>query len=199
MPVNVQIEVKGAEELRKFVAGIPDAQYKGARAAFSDAAFGAQKEVLGNLSGEPMQSRSGALAKSITPQVVGTDLSSLSGRIYSGMAYARIHEKGGTVIAKNAYKGMPGGPYLNIPAEDNKTAAGVQRMTAKMVFEKGGKIAARSRMEWGQTQGLGIYLDDKLMFTLAKKVTIKAQLGMEKAADNQIPTLMSALQSMPLE
>lgn len=191
MPVVV--EIQGGDELRKFLGGIPAAQYKGARAAFSDAVLGAQKEVLSHLSGNPMQTRSGTLARSITPQVLGTDLTGLSGRIYTGVIYAPIHETGGTVTAKRAYTGVPGGPYLNIPTSDNKTAAGVQRMTARQVFDAGGYVFK------AKSGNYAVGMDGKTMFILRKQVTIKPQLGMETSADNQIQTLMSALQSMALE
>lgn len=199
MSDTVQVEIQGSAEVQAFVKGIPDHLYGGAKTAFSNATFAAQKEVQNNLAGNPLHSRSGNLAKSILPEVQGASLPTLSGRIYSGMIYAPIQEKGGEVVAKNKYMGMPGGPYLNIPAPDNKTPAGVQRMTAQQVFAAGGKIAARSRMEWGAGGGLGVYLDDVLMFTLVKKVTIKGGLGMEKAGDNQITPLLAELSAMPLE
>src|SRR5574337_1777690 len=115
----LQVDVKGAAEALAFVKGIPAHLYQGARTAFSKATFAAQEDVLGNLAGNPLNSRTGALAKSITPQVQGSSLPTLTGRIYSGMIYAPIQEKGGTVEAKGKYMGVPGGPYLNIPTQAN--------------------------------------------------------------------------------
>lgn len=188
-----QVEVQGAAEVQTLLKGIPERLYKGAQKAFGKAVFAAHDEVLNNLAGNPLKSRTGALARSMTPEVSGSPLSGLSGRIYSGMIYAPIQEKGGTVVAKNKYMGVPGGPYLNIPTQSNKTAAGVQRMTPQMVFAAGGFVFKR------KNGGYGVMLGDTMMFSLVKSVTIKGGLGMVKAADNQIPTLLSDLAAMPLE
>lgn len=193
MAAAFQVEVQGAAEVQAFVKGIPDHLYKGAKTAFGKAVFAAQGEVIGHLSGNPLQSRTGALARSITPQVDGVPLTALTGRIYSGMIYAPIQENGGTVIAKKAYMGVPGGPYLNIPTTANKTQAGVQRMTPQQVFAAGGFVFKSKSGRYA------VMLNGETMFILRKSVTIKGGLGMQHAAENQIPTLLSDLAALPLE
>jgi len=102
------------------------------------------------------------------------------------VVYAPIHEYGGVIKAARAYRKVPGGPYLNIPASANKTKAGVMRYTAKDVFQMGGYIRRIGR-RWG------VMLGKQLMFTLHKEVTIPARLGFRDAVDAEIPTLLSEL------
>ena len=129
--------------------------------------------------------------------VTGTKLSSLRASIYSAanvggipVAYAPIHEYGGTIKAIDKYTGVPGGPYLNIPTGSNKTAAGVMKMSAKMVFDDGGYIQKSKAGNWG------VFLGSQMMFVLKKQVKIPARLGMADAAESQIPTILSSLQEL---
>lgn len=194
MAATVQVEVHGANDVLDLIEALPERVYAGARTAFSKAVFASQAETLSHLSGNPLQTRTGQLARSIRPEVTGSDLATLTGRLYSDMVYAPIQEAGGTVTAKRAYMGVPGGPYLNIPTQANKTPAGVQRMTAQQVFAQGGHIR---RLH--DVFGYGVFLGDQMMFILKKQVTIPARLGMRQAADDQIPTLLSDIAALELE
>lgn len=183
-----QVEVRGIEDLQRFLGTLPERLHANAKNAYRRAVFGAQREITGNLRGSPMQSRTGSLARSILPEVSGSKLSELSGRIYSTSKYAPIHEYGGVVKARDKYLGVPGGPYLNIPQDANKTAAGVMRMGARQVFDQGGYIAGR-----------GVYLDGELMFVLVREVKIEAQLGMRDAADEALAGLIEELRNIVLD
>lgn len=176
------------EDLERFLGTLPERLHANAKKAYRSAVFGAQRDVTNNLKGTPMQSRTGSLARSILPEVKGSKLSDLSGRIYSTSRYAPIHEYGGVVKARDKYLGVPGGPYLNIPQDANKTPAGVMRMGAREVFDQGGYIAGR-----------GVYLDGELMFVLVRQVTIKAQLGMRDAAEERVAGLIEELRNIVLD
>lgn len=182
------VEVRGIEDLQRFVGTMPDRLHANAKKAYRNAVLGTQKDVVNGLKGDPMQSRTGALAKSILPEVQGAELRSLSARVYSTSRYAPIHEYGGVVKAKDKYLGVPGGPYLNIPTDANKTAAGVMRMGAREVFNQGGYIAGR-----------GVFLNGELMFVLVKEVTIPKRLGMRDAADERTSALIEELRNVILD
>lgn len=182
------IQINDAD-LRAWLARLPEAQFDNAKAAFREAVFGAHADIQSNLRGTPMQTRTGALARSILPELTGDDLSKLVGRVYSTSKYAPIHEYGGVVKAKDKYTGVPGGPYLNIPTSNNKTAAGVMRMNARTVFAAGGYIAPTSR-------GYGVYLNGDLMFILINRVTIPKQLGMGDAAQIRGDKLIERLRAI---
>lgn len=183
-----EIEVRGVEDLQRFAGTMPERLHANAKKAYRNAAIGLQKDVTRRIKGDPMQSRTGALARSILPLVEGATLKALSGRVYSTSRYAPIHEYGGTVKARDKYLGVPGGPYLNIPQDANKTPAGVMRMGARQVFDQGGYIAGR-----------GVFLDGQLMFTLVKQVKIPARLGMRDAADGRVATLIEELRNIILD
>lgn len=186
------VEVRGADEVRQFVGRLPEAIYKHARKAYRDAVLGAQKTTLNRLNGDPIQSRTGTLARSILPEVSGSTIASLVARIYSTAKYAPIHEYGGVVRARDKYMRLPGGPYLNIPTAANKTAAGVMRMGAREVFANGGYIAPIS-------SGYGVFLDGRLMFVLRRQVEIPARLGMIDAAEAEVAGLIEALRNARLD
>jgi len=60
--------------------------------------------------------RSGRAVKSIeaSVRVSGNTINDVRGEI-GGVGYLKIQEFGGTIKAKNAFKHLPGGPYLTIP------------------------------------------------------------------------------------
>lgn len=190
MPVNV--ELSGHREAMDYLRRLPGNMYEGARKAMADATTKADAQVKKNLRTK-LSVRSGALRRSIRVSVAGASLADLRASIYSAslaggqeIVYAPVHEFGATIKAKNAYKGVPGGPYLNIPAKANKTASGVTRMQAREVFAKGGHLVRFGR-KWA------VYLDGRRMFSLVKSVKIPARLGMGDAAEAQVPTLLSKL------
>jgi phage gpG-like protein len=184
--MGLSVRIGGKDEIVALVGTAPEKLFAAARGAFSEAVFDVQGKVVQRLQGTPMQSRTGNLARSIIPEVAGEDLKTLKGRVYSTASYARIHEVGGTISARDKYGWLPRGPYLNIPTDSNKTGAGVQRMSSRDVFSAGGKVKTGD-------QGFGLYLGPIRMFSFAKQVTIKPQLGMFDAGEAAVPTLLSRL------
>ena len=193
------IQVTGLKEVRQFLDDLPEELFEKTRDILKTRSFSAHYKITMNLSSGSMRSRTGLLRKSIRPLVAGTTLADLragvfAGRFYQGheVAYAPIHEYGGTVVAKNAYKNVPGGPYLNIPTSANKTAAGVTRLSAREVFSQGGYMVKFKSQKWG------VFLNGQLMYTLHKQVKIPARLGMHKSMIDEIPTLLSQIRDMEL-
>jgi len=186
------IEIKNIEEIRGYLTSLPESIYKDARKVFAKAVLAADKETKQNVN-----ARTGALRRSIGQGVSGSSLETLRASVFSGSSggdpikYAPLHEYGGTVKAKKAYSKVPGGPYLNIPVEDNLTASGVQRMTPRMVFSND-----ESRLFKSKGGRWVITLGDKLMFVLIKEVTIKPSLGMRRSTDRQVPIILSELQDL---
>lgn len=190
MSSNITVKVKGSEKITKILKRIPEANYSAAKKAFSVATFGAHKEITANASGSKLQKRTGALTRSLQTRIEGTTVSTLKGVVFTDISYAPIHEYGGTIRAKKAYRNVPGGPYLNIPTSSNKTPAGVQRVPAKDVFERGGFVLKSKRGKYL------VMLDGQVMFVLKKQVKIPASLGMRVAARNQMRQLLDTLQTV---
>lgn len=189
MAGEASVEFRGMEEVQAALKRVPDRMFDTAKDAITDAVFAAHKQVATRIQSGPLHSRSGQLGRGNRTEVVGTTLSDLRGSVYNTMEYAPMQEYGGTIVAKNKYMGVPGGPYLNIPTTENKTAAGVMRLGARDVFNAGGYIARR------RAGGYGVFLDGKMMFVLTKQVTLPPRLGMREAAEDQVPTLLAALNS----
>lgn len=102
--------------------------YEGLR----DSALHVESRLKENISGSILKVRSGRLRSSIASIVISED-KGLKAIIGSGvrqgnrLPYANIHETGGTITPRLAR-------WLTIPLDAAKTAAGVQRFTAKDVM-----------------------------------------------------------------
>jgi len=191
--MSTGVTISGLEEAAEYLEGIPPELFGQSKEILKQRTFSAQRKVTNNLRGGSLQSRSGQLRKSIRTQNTGTDLDSLRSGIFSkGVIYAPLQEYGDKVTAKNAYKNVPGGPYLNIPTDANKTASGVMRKSARDVFSEGGFIVKF------KSGGYGVMLDDELMFTLHREVEVPARLGMRDAMAHEIPILLSNLKDIQL-
>jgi len=187
--VIMDVTVTNLHEVLTELNRVPMMWFDGAKTAFQKATLAASNQTKDNAT-SILNVRSGRLRQSIGQEVKGTAISNIKASVFSGVKYAAIHEFGGTVRAIDKYLGVPGGPYLNIPMSDNKTAAGVTRMQAREVFNNGGYIV---RLRSGK---YGVFMDGKLMFVLVKSVTIPARLGMRDATEEQIPTLLSDLMDL---
>jgi phage gpG-like protein len=187
--MEVNVDIFGMDEFRRKL--VSNLSTEVVRTEVKKSMFMAHNQVQKNLTTK-LKHRTGTLARSMRHRVTGTLKTDLKGELYSDVIYSRIHEFGGTVVAKNAYKGVPGGPYLNVPSGDNLTAAGVMRRGPGSVFQAGGYIR---RLKSGK---YGVFLKkkdgkDSLMFVLIKSTTIKPQLGAKAAVEDEIPSLIRRL------
>lgn len=192
------VEVKNKEKVIDFLDSMPERLFNGIKIIFQDAVRDASNEVKDNCR-SILTVRTGTLRRSIGHGVKGDNIKSLRASVYSEsivdgqpLLYAAVHEFGSTIKAKDKYARVPGGPYLNIPTSANKTASGVMRKTARMVFNEGGYLRQK-RGKWG------VYLGTKKMFSLVKSVKIPPRLGMRKAAESAIETILSSLNQLKLE
>ena len=192
------VQVVGLQEVQDLLKTTPARLFDAAKETVRDSVnrvHGKVSDRVRDGANGSLHSRTGQLRRSLRTDVYGTDLKSLGGEIYSdkGVAsYARIHEEGGTVNAKNAYRNLSGGPYLNIPADANKTAAGVQRLSARDVFAQGGYIVPIRSLK----ARYAVMLEGVPMFWLVKSVQIPARLQLFKTATDEVPTLLSNLASL---
>ena len=190
----ISMQVKNLEEVNDYLKKLPEDSFDDAKLIFQKAVLAADAKVKLRFASMVIKSRTGNLIRSLRTSVKGTTLKTLRASFYSAanvagteVKYAKMQEMGGIVRAKNAYKNMPGGPFLNIPGKANLTPAGVMRKTAKQVFDEGGHIIGRTVHNKDYTE---------LMFYLVKEVTIPARLGMVDAANDQIPTILSGLRDL---
>ena len=198
--VDFDVEIVNLKAVGDYLNDMPEETFKDAKEVFQKAVVDADAQVKSNF-GSSIQSRSGSLRRSLGMQVSGTSIASLSASIFgaasvggSALKYTLAQEFGAQgpnrIVAKRAYRKVPGGPYLNIPLAANKTAAGVMRMNARQVFSQGGYIAQSKSKNWI------VFLKGEPMFVLKKSVELKPRLGMVKAAEDQVPTILSKLQDM---
>ncbi len=195
---TLSVSARGIDEIEDYLKRLPEDTFQQAKRVFARAMFNAQSDVNDNIN-----DRSGNLARSIQTEVVGTDIDSLRVSLYSAASvdgaaviYGPVHEfgaMGANAIrpVNNRYAWVPGGPYLNIPEDANLTPARVMRMSATQVFASGeASVAIKDGGGWG------VYMGSTLMFSLIKKAEIPATLGMRKAVEDQIPTVLSELQNL---
>ena len=173
------ISIKDSE-----VRELPDLVLTRTKAAISRATDNAYEIVLNNTQMK-LHIRTGALHHSIKKLVTGNDLNTLRGRVWTSTSYAPIHETGGIIRAKNKYMNVPGGPYLHIPLNYNKTKMGIMRFNAGQIFATGGYIARSKLGNW-------IVFSDsnKPMFALKKMVKIPPRVGMQVAQEEVMPQLL---------
>jgi len=190
------VQVNNLAEVTRSLNRVPLMWFDDAKKVFQKATLKASNKTKENCR-TSLHIRSGHLAQSIQQEVKGQNLQTLKAAVFSASSvggssvkYATIHEfgttgKGGTlppIRAIDKYLGVPGGPYLNIPAPANRTPAGVTRFQAREVFAMGGYFRGRTVCLGGQT-----------MFYLKKEVALPPRLGMRAACEEQIPTLLSEL------
>lgn len=196
MADELKVEVRNLAEVNQYLQQMPENLFDDTKKVFQKAVLKADAKVKSNLT-TVLKSRTGMLWRSLHTSVKGTTLKTLRASIYSlanvsgtPVVYAPIHEYGGTITAIDKYTGVPGGPYLNIPTGSNKTPAGIMKKSAKMIFDEGGYIQKSRKGNWG------VFLGGRMMFVLKSKVKIPARLGMRKAAEDQIPTILSSLKEL---
>jgi len=192
MPGDLSIEVRNLREVVDYLNAMPVETFGQAKTVFSKAVVNASNKTKDNAK-NILKIRTGLLKRSINVEVSGTNVHNLKASVYSAsvvggspVIYAPIHEYGGTINAIDKYMGVPGGPYLNIPAPANKTPSGVTRMKAREVFNAGGFIAKKTVFNAA----------GEPMFWLVKSVRIPARLGMLEAAKDEVPTILSDLQAI---
>lgn len=190
----IDIRIEGLQDVQRVIKQLPETMFAGAKREFNRAALNVHARVSDRVrGGSPLHSRTGALRRSIRFKTYGGSLKTLHSDIWAGTIYAPIHETGGTIKAKKAYRGVDGGPYLNIPLPPNKTAAGVTRLQAREVFQRGGYIVL------GLSGNHVVMLDDQPYFVLKKQVKIPARLGMQKEAAREVPVLLGRLRNITFE
>lgn len=195
---TLSVSVRGTAEIEQWLKDMPDETFRAAKRVFANAMFAAQSDVNDNIN-----DRSGNLARSIQTEVVGTNIDSLRVSLYSAASvdgaaviYGPVHEfgaQGANAIRpkNNKYAWVPGGPYLNIPEAANLNPSQTMRMSATQVFASGeASVGIKDGGGWG------VYMGTTLMFSLIKKAEIPPTLGMRKAVEDQIPTVLSELQNL---
>ena len=192
-----KLEITGLEEVQSLYKKLPGSIFDDTKAVFKEAVSETNRKVQARFKSGPLHVRSGEGRRSFKQEVSGTTLAKLKASVFSGavrgsiLAYIPIHEFGGTIKAQHAYAGLPGGPYLNIPLKDNKTDAGVMRMTARDVFNDGGFIFG------SEAKGFFVADEDGVpMFVLKTQVKIIPRLGMYKIADDETTKVISRLNTL---
>lgn len=190
------VKVRGLDECLSFLKALPKHAANETLTTFKDAALDLQKTMTIRTSGSALKARTGELKRSFKTRSYGSTLSEVGAETYTTSQYASIHETGGVVKAKRAFSRLQGGPYLTIPSSGNQTGAGVMRESARELFNRGAYII---RLKKAGKAKFAIFLNGSPMMWLVNKVEIKARLGFQEAAEQQIPTLLSKIKGMKLE
>lgn len=188
------VRIQGDEEVRQLLRNLPEALFVDARRTVARTLLSIQSNVIRGFNGDPntsLQTRTGTLQRSIRTENRGNSIETLRASVFTDSAYAPIHEEGGTVRARRAFRSLPGGPYLAIPSDLNRTAAGVTRFSPRDAFDLG----ARIRRIRSPRRAQFMIIDENFgpLFWLVKEVDIKARLGMLDEANRQIPELIREL------
>ena len=187
-------------DIQDVFRGYREAAFPLVKQAFSQSVFAIHKQVMDNTR-TALKRRTGTLAKSLKTAISGDTIDNLEAYVYSDVIYSDTQEYGATITAKNAYKGVPGGPYLNIPLPANKTPAGVQKLSAFQVFQRGGTIMKSRHNNYliveiskgrGANKGKTIV---KPMFVLKKEVKIPPRLGIRQAIENEMPNMLDNIRN----
>ncbi len=194
------VEIKGLEEVQQLLKDMPETLFVNTKKTLAETVLSIQSKVILKFNGDPinsLQTRTGNLQRSIKTENTGTDLSTLRSSVYTKSIYAPIHEEGGTIKAKKAFMNLPGGPYLAIPSDANKTRAGVTRFSPRDAFT----LDATIRKIRNPKRASFMIVDDDLgpLFWLVPEVIIKARLGMQDTTDDQIPLLVDDLNDILFE
>lgn len=188
---NEPIKIVGLEEAIERLRQSGEVGAEVLRDSIRSRIYNIRNKMVQRTKNGPIYSRTGELSRSFHSKSYGnlSDIDSIGGKVWTNSPYAAIHEFGGTIEAKRAYANLPGGPFLNIPSDDNKTPAGVMRMNAREVFNAGAHIQRIN----GPKAKYMVLLNDKPMFWLVKSVTIKPKLEFKSTAEAEVPTLLSSI------
>lgn len=208
MTLRIEVTSTDIAALEAQVRAIPQTLFRESRSIFRDVGFKAQRAVVQSIANGPLYRRTGALARSIGTATTGNKIANLSMSVFSqnpggerAVVYAPIHETGGLIKARDKYLRVPGGPYLNIPLDSNKTAAGVTRQSARTVFREGGNLLRTRRGGWLVVKNLiGAAGELRIvpMFALVKQVRIPARLRMRETVSDFVPQMLERLRSMTI-
>lgn len=193
-------EVKGLDEVKRLLANMPEVLFVNAKKSLARATLTIQSNVVKRFNGDAnssLQTRTGNLQRSIHTVNRGTDLDSLQSSIFTNSTYAPIHEEGGTIKAKNAFKNLDGGPYLAIPSDANKTNAGVTRFSPRDAFNMGASIRKLRNPKKARFMILEKTMGP--LFWLVPEVVIKARLGLQSETDKHIPDLIKQLDDVLMD
>lgn len=188
--MGVEVRVAGLRDVLERVRNAGPSAAQATKDAIRSSLLSVQRKMSQRTKNGPLYSRTGELSRSFNTRVYGRDkIESVGGRVFTNSPYAPIHEYGGTIRAKRAYASLPGGPFLNIPSDQNKTPAGVMRLSPREAFNAGAFIvpinSARAKFM--------VLLNNKPLFWLVKSVTIKPKLEFVSTAEAEVPTLLSTI------
>lgn len=194
------IQIKGGDEVITLLSKMPDHLLDVAREVLRDSMFAMQKKVKGDFGKNgKLQVRTGDLARSIQFTTSGQSLGSFKASFFTRSIYAPIQEVGGKIKAIDKFTFLDGTPYLAIPSDINKTAAGVTRLSPTDAFSIRGQTRIIKLRAGGKARYMILDRDMGPIFWLVNEVEIPPRLGMQKAADDEIPTIMSRFNELLLE
>jgi len=134
----------------------------------------------GRVGGDKIQMRSGTLIRDSFKRGVFPVLGGSEARVWSDYPYISEHEKGRTITAKNAFKGLPGGPYLSFPTHDNTDATGGVIVPLSRLMPSKAKVYMKTA--GGYVLGERKNGDTKVLFHLRKSVKVEARLHAKEIA-----------------
>lgn len=176
---NDVVKVVGLNDLRRYFENFSDEMSAAARPEFSRVGRVTKHKVRRRI-----KSKSGNLERSIKTKIRGRKLSNLKQSVYSTSHYAKIHEEGGEIEAKRAFRNLPGGPYLAFNVKGN-------RDTLRSAFQNGAYTAKVKKA--GSNAKYVVINNDKVSHILMKKVIIKPTLKIEETALGEVPTFVNRL------
>jgi len=151
--------------LKRSIREVRRAAYKGLRTEFRAIGRDFRNDfAAARLSGRPGIKGRRSMIQSVTK---GSKLTNLLLKIGFRPRYIGIHEKGGTIRAKKAFSGLPGGPYLRVPVgQSRKERKRLSFLNTFIARGKGGDFIIYQRTPGGV----------RPLYVLKKQITIPARL-----------------------
>lgn len=122
------------DKARRLLSRVPNSLFAEFRKEFVRSGSQWESEMGKRLRGNPLQSRTGALARGLSSKTDGGSLNSLRLRLRaSNVPHARAQELGAVITPRRA-------KWLWIPLGANKTPAGVPKRTPRQFFQERGSF-----------------------------------------------------------
>lgn len=157
MPASVHLDDR---EFRRRLSKFSRTMPRETRRGMSNALSIVERKVKTKLSGSYLKARTGKLRADWWKRIDGTK--TVTGILGSPTPYSKIQEKGGTITPKR-------GRALTIPTNENKTAAGVARISARELKDQGRSFIRKGVIFEKRAGGI------VPMFILVRSVRIRAK------------------------
>lgn len=165
--MRVTTDLKGFSEVSKALKTLDKRVFPDIKKLFEQYGRELQRRMVLQSTGGKLKRRSGEMARGWVQASGGINLKSLFSEVQNAVKYVAIHQFGGVIRARSS-------KFLTIPTDQNKTPAGVARVSARQLFQTK-KAFVRGGVIF-ENRGQGKNRKPVPMFILKKEVRIPKRL-----------------------